>query len=172
MARIAIINPEFEVSYWGLEYAQPMMGKRANMPVASLPLLAALTPEHHEVILFDENVEPLDFDLLATFDIVGVTGMSVQRFRMQTILTELKLRDAFTVVGRDHPVADRHVGDDVAHPLRVRTATRIVHRTDQRTPATVETRHPRRLPGRTDRPPRLVEVVGPAERRMGAFERG
>jgi radical SAM superfamily enzyme YgiQ (UPF0313 family) len=99
MARIAIINPEFEVSYWGLEYAQPMMGKRANMPVASLPLLAALTPQHHEVVLFDENVEPLDFDLLATFDIVGVTGMSVQRFRMHTILSELKQRSTFTVVG-------------------------------------------------------------------------
>src|SRR5262249_56514085 len=32
-------------------------------------------------------------------DIVGVTGMSVQRFRMREILTELKQRDVFTVVG-------------------------------------------------------------------------
>ncbi|NND98880.1 MAG: DUF4070 domain-containing protein [Pirellulaceae bacterium] len=99
MARIAIINPAFEVSYWGLEHAQPMFGKRANMPVASLPLLAALTPPEHDVQLFDENVEPLDFDELAKFDIVGVTGMSVQRFRMDEIIRELFSRDVFIAVG-------------------------------------------------------------------------
>ncbi len=97
--KIAIINPAFEVSYWGLEHAQPILGKRANMPVASLPLLAALTPPDHEVELFDENVSPLDWERLATFDIVGVTGMSVQKYRMETILGELKRRDVFTVVG-------------------------------------------------------------------------
>ena len=32
-------------------------------------------------------------------DIVGVTGMSVQRFRMKEILTELKRRGCFTVAG-------------------------------------------------------------------------
>ncbi len=99
MAKIAIINPAFEVSYWGLEHAQQMFGKRANMPVASLPLLAALTPEEHEVVLFDENVESLNFDELAQFDIVGITGMSVQRFRMDEIIRELKSRDAFIVTG-------------------------------------------------------------------------
>ncbi|MEZ6089725.1 MAG: radical SAM protein [Pirellulaceae bacterium] len=99
MARIAFISPRFDVSYWGLQHALPYFGKRANLPVACLPLLAALTPDEHEVVLFDENVEELDFDLLATFDIVGVTGMIVQRFRMREILTELKHRDAFAVVG-------------------------------------------------------------------------
>lgn len=99
MAKIAIINPAFEVSYWGLEHAQQMMGKRANMPVARLPLLAALTPAEHEVTLVDENVESLDYDALAKFDIVGLTGMSVQRFRMDEIVSELKSRGAFVVVG-------------------------------------------------------------------------
>ena len=45
MADIVLINPRFEVSYWGMEYALPFIGKRANLPVACLPLLAALTPE-------------------------------------------------------------------------------------------------------------------------------
>ncbi len=99
MSRIAIINPAFEVSYWGLEYSQPLFGKKANMPVASLPLLAALTPPEHEVVLFDENVEPLDFDELQTFDLVAMTGMSVQRFRMDSIVTELKDRGCFVVIG-------------------------------------------------------------------------
>jgi radical SAM superfamily enzyme YgiQ (UPF0313 family) len=99
MAKIAIINPRFEVSYWGMEHALPLLGKRANLPVAALPLLAALTPGEHDVTLVDENVQALDFDRLAQADIVCITGMSVQRFRMREILTELKDRGAFTVVG-------------------------------------------------------------------------
>src|SRR5499425_1051360 len=99
MADIVLINPRFEVSYWGMEHALPLLGKRANLPVAALPLLAALTPREHEVTLVDENVQALDFDRLAEADMVCVTGMSVQRFRMREILTELKERGVFTVVG-------------------------------------------------------------------------
>jgi radical SAM superfamily enzyme YgiQ (UPF0313 family) len=99
MADIVLINPRFEASFWGMEYALPLFGKKANLPVACLPLLAALTPPGHNVTLLDENVEPLDFDRLARADVVGITGMSVQRFRMREILAELKRRGTFTVVG-------------------------------------------------------------------------
>src|SRR5215831_10519714 len=99
MADIVIINPRFEVSFWGMEHALPLIGKRANLPVACLPLLAALTPPEHTVTILDENVTPLDFDAIARADIVGITGMSVQRFRMREILRDLKRRGAFVVVG-------------------------------------------------------------------------
>jgi len=99
MADIVLINPRFEVSYWGMEHALPFMGKRANLPVACLPLLAALTPAEHTVTLMDENVEAINFERCARADVVGVTGMSVQRFRMKEILAELKRLGVFTVVG-------------------------------------------------------------------------
>jgi radical SAM superfamily enzyme YgiQ (UPF0313 family) len=99
VADIVIINPRFEVSFWGMEHALPLIGKRANLPVACLPLLAALTPTEHTVTLIDENVEAIDWERCARADIVGVTGMSVQRFRMKEILTELKSRGCFAVVG-------------------------------------------------------------------------
>ena len=99
MPHVVLINPRFEVSYWGLEHALPLFGKRANLPVAALPLLAALTPPSHTVTLLDENVEPIDFDRVARADIVGLTGMSVQRFRMREILQEVKRRGAYTAVG-------------------------------------------------------------------------
>ena len=99
MADIVIINPRFEISFWGMEHALPLIGKRANLPVACLPLLAALTPPEHTVTLIDENVEAIDWERCARADIVGVTGMSVQRFRMREILTELKTLGCFTVVG-------------------------------------------------------------------------
>lgn len=98
-ARIALINPRFNMSFWGHDYVMPIVGKRANTPVAALPLLAALTPQAHVVELIDENVESLDYEALAGMDIVGVTGMSVQRARMKEILRELKQRGCFTVVG-------------------------------------------------------------------------
>jgi radical SAM superfamily enzyme YgiQ (UPF0313 family) len=99
MADIVLINPRFEPSFWGMEHAMPLFGKKANLPVASLPLLAALTPAEHRVTLIDENVEPLDYDRLAAADLVGVTGMIVQRFRMREILEELHRRGIFIVVG-------------------------------------------------------------------------
>jgi len=99
MADIVLINPRFEVSYWGLEHAMPFLGVKAVLPVASLPLLAALTPPGHNVTLVDENIEPIDFERCARADIVGLTAMNVQRARMKEILRELKRRDVFTVVG-------------------------------------------------------------------------
>src|SRR3954469_15171482 len=99
MAHIVLINPRFEPSFWGLEYALDLVGPKAILPVAALPLLAALTPAEHHVELLDENVEPIDYDRCARADIVGLTGMSVQRFRMLEIIDELKRRGCFVVVG-------------------------------------------------------------------------
>ncbi len=79
--------------------ALPLVAKRANLPPACLPLLAALTPEQHQVTLIDENVEDIDYNALAQADIIGVTGMSVQRFRIREILEEMKQRGVFTIVG-------------------------------------------------------------------------
>ena len=62
MADIVLINPRFEVSYWGLEHALPLLGKKCNLPTACLPLLAALTPDEHGLTIVDENVEPIDYE--------------------------------------------------------------------------------------------------------------
>jgi len=99
MARICLINPRFPTSFWGLNHGLPLLGKKANMPVLALPVIAGLTPENHEIVLIDENVQDIDFDQLESFDIIGLTGMTVQRDRMRDILLELQARDLFVVVG-------------------------------------------------------------------------
>ncbi|WP_037458294.1 B12-binding domain-containing radical SAM protein [Skermanella stibiiresistens] len=99
MADIVLISPRFEMSYWGLEHALPFMGRSANMPPAALPLLAALTPAGHTLTIMDENIAPIDFDRCARADIVGLTGMIVQRHRMTEILQALKTCGCSTVVG-------------------------------------------------------------------------
>jgi radical SAM superfamily enzyme YgiQ (UPF0313 family) len=99
MAHVILINPKFDPSFWGLEHALDLLDVKASLPVAALPLLAALTPAEHQVELIDENVEPIDFDRCAKADIVGLTGMSVQRVRMREIIADLKQRGCFVVVG-------------------------------------------------------------------------
>lgn len=114
MADIVLINPRFEVSFWGMEHALPLVGKKANLPVACLPLLAALTPAEHTVTLIDENVEEIDFDRCARADLVGLTGMSVQRFRMREILEGLKARGCTTVVGGPYVTVDEDYFEGLA----------------------------------------------------------
>jgi len=99
MADIVIINPRFDISFWGLEHCMPLFGKRANLPVACLGLLAALVPDHHDVTLVDENVEDIDFDRLARADLVCLTGMSIQGRRLIEILESVKALGVMTVVG-------------------------------------------------------------------------
>jgi radical SAM superfamily enzyme YgiQ (UPF0313 family) len=105
--KICLINPKFEPSYWGFDYALPMYpGKiKCTMPTGALAHLAALTPEH-DVTLLDENVEEIDFPLLQQFDIVGVTGMNVQKKRMREILGQLRGLGVFTVVGGAYASVD------------------------------------------------------------------
>src|SRR5258708_14020086 len=97
MADIVLINPRFEVSYWGLEHAMPFLGIKSVLPVANLPLLAALTPPGHRVTLVDENVEAIDFARCAQADIVALTGINVQRRRIKEILSDLNRPGAFTL---------------------------------------------------------------------------
>ena len=70
VADIVLINPRFELSFWGLEHCMRLVGKRANLPVACLALLAALVPDRHHVTLLDENVEDIDFERMGRADLV------------------------------------------------------------------------------------------------------
>ena len=99
MADIVIINPCFDISFWGMEHCIGLLGKRANLPVACLALLAALVPDHHDVTLLDENVEDIDFERLGRADLVCLTGMSIQGRRMLEILDKVRARGVMTVVG-------------------------------------------------------------------------
>ena len=62
-----------------MEHCIGLLGKRANLPVACLALLAALVPEHHEVTLIDENVEDIDFARVARADLVCLTSIDLAK---------------------------------------------------------------------------------------------
>src|SRR2546427_12492227 len=91
---ICLINPRSRPSYWTADFAMPFysLGRRLKYSMANgaLVSVAALVPSEHEVVLVDENVEKIDFESLGRFDVIGVTGMVVQRERMYEILRRVR----------------------------------------------------------------------------------
>jgi radical SAM superfamily enzyme YgiQ (UPF0313 family) len=100
---ICLINPRSQPSYWTADYAMPFYGLgrklKYSMANGALVSVAALVPHGHEVVTVDENVEPIDFDGLRRFDVIGVTGMVVQSERMCEILRRLQELPAVVAVG-------------------------------------------------------------------------
>ncbi|MGH6866988.1 MAG: radical SAM protein [Methyloceanibacter sp.] len=119
MADIVIVNPRFDISFWGLEHCMPLFGKRANLPVACLALLASLVPDRHEVTLIDENVEDVDFERLGRADLVCLTGMSIQGARLIEILQEVKSRGVMVVVGGPMATVEPEVLEGLADVIFV-----------------------------------------------------
>jgi radical SAM superfamily enzyme YgiQ (UPF0313 family) len=95
--KILLVAPKNPESFWTFDRILPSLGKRCLFPNLSLPTVAGLTPREHEVVLCDENVEPIDF--AADADIVGVTGYVVHKTRILEILAEFRRRGRFVVAG-------------------------------------------------------------------------
>jgi radical SAM superfamily enzyme YgiQ (UPF0313 family) len=105
---ICLILPRFEPSYFGREYMLPILpgDKRCMMIGGGLPLLAALVPDGHTVSIVDENVEKIDFAAVREFDVVGITGMIVQKHRMDQILEKLSGMKGIVCVGGPYATVD------------------------------------------------------------------
>jgi radical SAM superfamily enzyme YgiQ (UPF0313 family) len=95
--KLQLVTPRNPPSFWTYDEILPTLGKRCIFPNLSMPTLAGLTPREHDIVLCDENVEAIDFDVDA--DIVGVTGYIIHKPRMLEIIAELRRRGRFVVVG-------------------------------------------------------------------------
>ena len=95
--RIYLVTPKNPPSFWTYDEILPVLEKRCIFPNLSMPTVAGLCPETHEVTLCDENVEEIDFDFEA--DIIGVTGYIIHRDRILEIIDEFRRRDRFVAVG-------------------------------------------------------------------------
>lgn len=95
--KIVLVAPRNPESFWTFDRILPTLGKRCLYPNLSLPTVAGLTPREHDVVLIDENVEAIDFDIDA--DIVGITGYIVHRKRILEIAAEFRRRGKFVVAG-------------------------------------------------------------------------
>jgi len=95
--KIYLIAPKNPESFWTFDRILPSLKKKCVFPNLSLPTVAGLTPREHEVVLCDENVEPIDFDTDA--DIVGLTGYVIHRKHILELAAEFRRRGKFVVAG-------------------------------------------------------------------------
>ncbi len=99
--RILLVTPKFPESLWGLDRIRAITGKRYVTPTLALPTVAALTPPGHEIVLVDENVEEIDFDLPC--DLVGISLMQVQESRGFEIARAFRDRGRTVAMGGSFP---------------------------------------------------------------------
>ncbi|MGH8513491.1 MAG: B12-binding domain-containing radical SAM protein, partial [Gammaproteobacteria bacterium] len=84
--RILCVFPRYAPSFGTFEYAYPLIpGVRAFMPPQGLLVIAAVLPKAWEVRFVDENMGPASDDDFAWADAVFVSGMHIQRRRMEDI---------------------------------------------------------------------------------------
>jgi radical SAM superfamily enzyme YgiQ (UPF0313 family) len=86
----------------------PSKGERARkarssirFPQVSLLYVAALTPPEHEVVVIEEESQPLDLN--AGWDLVGITCMTATAPRAYQIADGLRRRGVMVVLGGVHP---------------------------------------------------------------------
>lgn len=113
--RIALVGLAFPVSFFGDEHFLNLVSSRpmGQTLTGALPLLAALVPQEHTVEIFDGNVTPLDIEHLKTFDIIGVTGMIVQRHAFIDVLKQLADHDGLVLVGGSYASVDPTFFDEL-----------------------------------------------------------
>jgi radical SAM superfamily enzyme YgiQ (UPF0313 family) len=95
--KICLIAPRNPESFWTFDRILPSLRKKCVFPNLSLPTVAGLTPSEHEIVLCDENVEPIDFDTDA--DIIGLTGYVIHKKRILELAAEFRRRGKFVVAG-------------------------------------------------------------------------
>ncbi len=95
--KIYLVTPRNPESFWTFQSILPILDKDCTLPNLSMPTVAGMTPPEHGVLLCDENVEPVDYDVDA--DIVGLTGYMIHAERIRAIADEFQRRGKFVVIG-------------------------------------------------------------------------
>ncbi|MFL6446904.1 MAG: DUF4070 domain-containing protein [Bryobacteraceae bacterium] len=76
---LLFVYPDFDPTYWGMQYALPLVGRRSFMPPLGLMTIAAMTPLEYEIRIVDMNCEPLKDEQIEWADIVLFSAMMMQQ---------------------------------------------------------------------------------------------
>ena len=101
--KVLLVSPEFPLTYWGMQHAIAILGKRATLPPLGLITVAALLPSDWELSVVDLNIEPLEDEAIAWADVVLVSGMHIQEPSAHIILARAAALGRPTVVGGPGP---------------------------------------------------------------------
>jgi hypothetical protein len=82
---VLLVFPRYAKSFGTFDHAFALLGVRAFMPPQGILLIAALLPREWDVKFVDENVRPVRSDELDWADVVFLSGMHVQRARINEL---------------------------------------------------------------------------------------
>jgi radical SAM superfamily enzyme YgiQ (UPF0313 family) len=85
-----LVYPRFPVTYWGMQRAMRLIGKRAALPPLGLITVAALLPRDWHLRLIDLNVDVLHDDDLAWADLVFTGGLLIQQQSMREVIARAR----------------------------------------------------------------------------------
>jgi len=104
--KIALVIPQNgisgEKSFYDYKFfSRFLLSKKYFSYLLAVPTLASLTPPGHEVRVFDENIEYIDYDWGA--DLVGISVRTMFADRAYEIAKGFRARGVKTVLGGIHP---------------------------------------------------------------------
>ena len=104
--RIALIIPKNSAtdgkSFYDFGfYSKFLLSRKYISYILAIPTLLASTPDKHEIRVFDENIEDIDYEWQA--DLVGITVRTMFAMRAYAISDIYRSRGVRTVLGGIHP---------------------------------------------------------------------
>jgi hopanoid C-2 methylase len=97
--RLLLVFPRYVRSFGTFDHAFALLGVRAFMPPQGILLIAALLPENWEIRFLDENIEAVTAADLDWADVVFLSGMHVQRERLNDLNKRAHGAGKLTVLG-------------------------------------------------------------------------
>lgn len=97
--RVLLVFPRYAKSFGTFDHAFPLLGVRAFMPPQGILLIAALIPEEWEIRFLDENIRPATLEDFRWADVVFLSGMHVQRDRINHLNELAHQAGKLTVLG-------------------------------------------------------------------------
>jgi radical SAM superfamily enzyme YgiQ (UPF0313 family) len=113
--RVLLVYPRFPKTFWGLQYALPLLGRKATMPPLGLITVAAMCPKEWEMRLVDLNCEELTEQDLSWCDLVFVSAMITQKEGLFEIGDRAMAAGKTVVFGGPYPTAFADVCEPHCH---------------------------------------------------------
>ena len=103
--RFLFVYPDFEPTYWGLQYALPLVSRKSLMPPLGLLTIAAMTPPEYEIRIVDMNCEPLTDEDIEWADMVLFSAMMMQQRTLFTAAARCRRAGKPVVFGGPFPTS-------------------------------------------------------------------
>ena len=79
--KILLIYPKFPRTFWGMQYAIEVLGRKATMPPLGLLTVAAMCPPEFELRLIDHNCASVTDEAIEWADVLNVLRLQLERMK-------------------------------------------------------------------------------------------